>query len=150
MKFLQGVDAILLGRKTYELFVEFWPNATINQEAIADKLNTLPKIVFSNTLKEAPWGKWPAATIINGEASDAIRKLKEQDGKNMVLWDSISLAQQLMKENLIDEYHLQLCPVFTGGGRTLFPEFDAQKKLNLTETRQYNTGTIFLNYQFIK
>ncbi len=52
-----------------------------------------------------------------------------------------------MKENLIDEYHLQLCPVLTGGGRTLFPEFSDHQKLKLIETRTYNTGTIFLNYK---
>lgn len=138
---------ILLGRKTYELFVEFWPTATTKQEAIADKLNSLPKIIFSNTLSKAPWGKWPDAEVINGDAVKAIGNIKKEQGKNIVLWGSISLAQSLMKENLIDEYHLQLCPVLTGGGRTLFPEFRDHQKLQLTETRKYNTGTTFLNYQ---
>src|SRR5688572_9874561 len=68
LKFLKTVDTILLGRKTYELFVEFWPTATTEAELIADKLNELNKIVFSNTLKTAPWGKWPAAEIVNGDA----------------------------------------------------------------------------------
>ena len=62
----------------------------------------------------------------------------------MVMWGSISLAQSLMNENLIDEYHLQLCPVLTGGGRTLFPGLSDHKKLQLIETRKYNTGTILL------
>lgn len=65
----------------------------------------------------------------------------------MVLWGSISLAQSLMKENLIDEYHVQLCPVLTGGGRSLFTEEINPQNLKLAEVRQYNTGTVFLNYQ---
>jgi dihydrofolate reductase len=56
LEFLNTVDTILLGRKTYELFVDFWPTATTEKEIIADRLNTLPKLVFSNTLSEAPWG----------------------------------------------------------------------------------------------
>ncbi len=146
LKFLENVDVILLGRKTYELFVEFWPTATTEKEAIADKLNNLHKIVFSNTLSHAPWGKYPDAEIIKGEATNAICALKNLPGKNMVMWGSISLAQTLMKENLIDEYHLQVCPVLTGGGRTFFPEFSNLKNLELIETRKYNTGTIFLHY----
>jgi len=147
LKFLETIDTILLGRKTYELFVDFWPDATIDKELIADKLNTIKKIVFSNTLKKAPWGNWPDAEIINENALEAIRKLKLQPGKNMVLWGSISLAQSLMNENLIDEYHLQLCPVLTSGGRKLFTERIKPTKLNLIEVRQYNTGTVFLNYR---
>jgi dihydrofolate reductase len=120
LKFLETVDTILLGRKTYELFVDFWPEATVDKEVIADKLNEIKKVVISNTLTSAPWGKWPAAEIISGEANTAIKKLKQLPGKNIVLWGSISVAQSLMKENLIDEYHVQLCPVLTGGGRSLF------------------------------
>lgn len=147
LKFLETIDTILLGRKTYELFVDFWPDATTDKEVIADKLNGTKKIVFSNTLEKAPWGNWPEAEIISGNTPEAIRKLKLQPGKNMVLWGSISLAQSLMNENLIDEYHLQLCPVLTSGGRKLFTEHTNPTKLNLIEVRHYNTGTVFLNYQ---
>ena len=147
LHFLETVDTILLGRKTYELFVDFWPKATTDQEAIADKLNGTKKLVFSNTLKTAPWGRWPAAEIIRGDAVAAIKELKLMPGKNMVLWGSISLAQSLMKENLVDEYHIQLCPVLTGGGRSLFTGEVNSQNLKLVELRQYNTGTVFLNYE---
>jgi dihydrofolate reductase len=149
LSFLETVDTILLGRKTYELFVDFWPDATTDKEAIADRLNEIPKIVFSNTITKAPWGKWPDASIMNGEAATEIKKLKSLPGKNMVMWGSISLAQSLIKENLVDEYHIQLCPVLTGGGRELFPEMNFST-LHLLETRQYNTGTVFLNYEGTK
>ena len=84
--------------------------------------------------------------VINGEASNAIRNLKSLPGKNMVIWGSISLAQSLMKENLIDEYHIQLCPVLTGGGRSLFSNQIDFTSLKLSEVRQYDTGIVFLNY----
>jgi dihydrofolate reductase len=146
LKFLETVDTILLGRKTYDLFVEFWPDATTDKEVIADKLNDIPKFVVSNTITKAPWGRWPDAGIINGDIINAIKKLKAQSGKNIVLWGSISLAQTLMRENLIDEYHIQLCPVRLGGGRKLFPEELDMANLELAEIRKYDTGTVFLNY----
>jgi dihydrofolate reductase len=145
--FLQTIDTILLGRKTYELFVAFWPGATTDKEVIADKLNETKKIVFSNTITKAPWGSWAEAEMISGDAVRAIKKLKSLPGKDMVMWGSISLAQSLMKENLIDEYHIQLCPVLTGGGRPLFPELHKQNQLSLMELRQYNTGVVFLSYK---
>ena len=146
LKFLETIDTILLGRKTYELFVDFWPTATTDQEPIADKLNKTNKVVFSNTIAKAPWGKWAEAQVLGGEATAAIKKLKSLPGKNIVLWGSISLAQSLMKENLIDEYHIQLCPVVTGGGRQFWTDNTNIETLKLLEVRQYDTGTVFLSY----
>lgn len=145
LKFMETVDTILLGRKTYELFVDFWPNATTAQEVIADKLNETSKIVFSNTLKETPWGKWNNARLAGGELIATIKQLKSMPGKNMVLWGSISIVQQLMEQHLIDEYHLQVCPVLNAGGRKLFTDILCAD-LELLEVRHYNTGTVFLNY----
>jgi len=122
LAFLESVDTILLGRKTYELFVDYWPNATTDEEIIAERLNTLPKLVFSNTLSEAPWGTWPPARVVRGDAVAEIRRLKAQDGTNMVLWGSLSLAQDLIAADLIDEYHLQLCPTLVGGGASVVPD----------------------------
>jgi len=149
LKFLDTIDAILLGRKTYDLFVEFWPEATTDKEVIADKLNEIPKIIFSNSITRAPWGKWKQAEVIHGEAAESVRKLKLLPGKDMVMWGSISLAQSLMNENIIDEYHIQLCPVVTGGGRSLFTQQMNFTKLNLLEVKKYNTGTVFLSYKHI-
>jgi|SRR5688572_29060810 len=149
LKFLDTIDTILLGRKTYELFADFWPTATVEKEVIADKLNATKKLVFSNTLAEAPWGKWPAAEVINGDAVHAVKELKLLPGKDMVMWGSISVAQAMMNAKLIDEYHVQLCPVLTGGGRKLFTDQVNAGQLKLSEVRRYNTGTVFLNYASI-
>lgn len=147
LKFLDTIDTILLGRVTYDLFVEFWPTATTDKEVIADKLNSIHKIVFSNTLITAPWGKWPRAQVMPGDAVKEIGALKEKEGKDMVLWGSISLAQALIKADLVDEYHLQLCPTMTGGGRAFFPSADEYKKLELVSTKKYDTGVLYLQYK---
>jgi dihydrofolate reductase len=146
LKFLESINTILLGRKTYELFVEFWPTATTDKEIIADKLNSIPKIVFSNTLKEAPWGNWPAAEIMQGDAVENVKSLKTKAGKNIVMWGSISLAQSLMKADLIDEYHIQICPTIVGGGRMLFDTTDEYQQLKLKATKTYETGVVYLSY----
>lgn len=146
LTFLDSIDTILLGRKTYELFAAYWPDATTDQEIIADRLNELPKVVFSNSLQEAPWGRWPPATIVRGDAVAEIQRLKSESGKNMVLWGSLSLARQLIASNLIDEYHVQLCPTIAGGGRKLFPDADHYARLHRVATRTYDTGVVFLSY----
>ena len=108
--------------------------------------NETRKIVFSNSITSAPWGKWPEAEIMQGEAVKAIKALKLLPGKDLVMWGSISLAQALVKENLVDEYHIQLCPVLTGGGRKLFPELLTFNRMKLVDVKKYETGNVLLKY----
>jgi dihydrofolate reductase len=139
-------DTILLGANTYKLFVDFWPSATNGEQIVADKLNSIPKIVFSRTLKEAPWGKWKPAKIESGDAVEAVKQLKKQTGKDMVLWGSISLAQDLMKANLIDEYQLRVVPVLLGDGTRLFEKRD-ELNLELAKTKSYDSGLLLVHYK---
>lgn len=150
LAFLDTVDTILLGRRTYELFVDFWPTATSDREIIADRLNAIPKVVCSNTLTEAPWGTWQPARVARGDATDEVRRLKAQEGKDIVLWGSLSLAQQLVAADLIDDYHLQLCPIVLGGGRRLLPDLPDQRGLRRVRTRSYDTGVTFLHYERVR
>ena len=147
LKFMENIDTILLGRKTYDLFIDFWPEATTDTEIIADKLNSTDKIIFSNTITKAPWGKWPEAKVIHGDAVHEIRNLKNGPGKSMVMWGSITLAQALIKENLIDEYHLRICPTAIGSGRPLFPAVADYINLKLAEFKKYDSGLVFLKYE---
>ena len=147
LAFLGGVDAVLLGRRTYELFAGFWPTATAEREVVADRLNALPKFVFSNTLRDAPWGDWPPARVVAGDAVAAVRRMKAEEGKHMVLWGSLSLAQALIDADLIDEYHLQICPTILGGGRRLFPDLAGPAALERVNVRSYDTGVTFLHYE---
>lgn len=145
LDYMDTIDTILLGANTYRLFVGFWPEAP-GTEIIADRLNSTLKIVFSKTMKEAPWGKWPAAQIESGDAIAAVKKLKSQNGKNMVLWGSLSLARSFIKENLIDEFHIRIVPVVLGKGIPLFENMGA-KNLKLTSTKQYPSGIVLLAYR---
>lgn len=147
LRFLDSIDLIILGRKTYELFVDFWPTEKSASEIIADRLNEIPKVVFSNTLDKAPWGDYPDAEILSGNAADHVRRLTQQQGKNIVLWGSISLAQDLLKADLIDEIHLQVCPTVVGGGRLLFPDAAAYKNFKLSDVKRYDTGVVNLHYE---
>ena len=147
LAFLDTVDTILLGRKTYELFVDYWPTATTDEEVIAERLNELPKLVFSNSLSEAPWGTWPPARVVSGDAVAEIGRMKAREGKHMVLWGSLSLAHDLIAADLVDEYHLQLCPTLVGGGRPVFPSLKGYENLERVNVRTYDTGVVFLHYQ---
>jgi dihydrofolate reductase len=145
--FIDSIDAILLGRVTYKMFAEYWPNVTEGEEKpFADKLNALPKVVFSQTLDRAPWGAWDDAAIVRSSAASEVAMLKQQSGKNMVIWGSISLAQSLMKEGLIDEYQLIVCPVVLGSGKPLFGDNLDPFDLKFLNTRSFDRGTVLLAY----
>lgn len=145
--FIDSIDAILLGRVTYKMFSEYWPKVTSGEDKpFADKLNAIPKFVFSKTLDRAPWGKWDAATIIKKSAATEVARLKQESGKDMVIWGSISLAQALMNEGLIDEYQLIVCPVVLGSGKPLFRDRGDSFEMRLLNTKSFDRGTVLLVY----
>lgn len=146
LKFMDSVDTILLGRKTYEIFVSYWPEEG-KKEIIGERLNSIPKIIVSNTIKEAPWGSYPNATVVGGDLVAGITKMKNKPGANIILWGSISVAQTLMKAKLIDEVHLHVSPTLAGGGRPLFAESDELTKLKLAGFKNYDNGVMFLQYK---
>jgi dihydrofolate reductase len=151
MEFLDSIDTILLGRVTYEMFAEYWPNVTSGDDKpFADKLNAIPKVVFSKTLDRAPWGSWENAKVVKTSAAKEVAKLKQGSGKGMVIWGSISLAQSLMKDGVIDEYQLIVCPVVLGSGRPLFPEKNESFDMKLLKTKSFDRGTVLLAYTAAK
>ena len=148
LKLMQGTDAILLGRKTYQMFADYWPKIKEGKEKqFADKLNSIPKIVFSRTLESAPWGDWEEARIVKEMAVKEIAKLKRRSGKNMVIWGSISLAQSLINGGMIDEYRLVMCPVVLGSGRPLFLDEVDSFGLKLVEAKAFELGAVQLKYE---
>lgn len=146
LKFIEGrLDTMILGRKTYELFVEYWPTPQSKVEVISDALNSMKKVVISKSLKHAPWGEWPAAEVMSDPVED-IKKLRSLPGKDIVVWGSISICEKLMKADLFDEYHLQVCPIILGEGRLLFSN-QKPKNLKLKKERKYETGVVFLEFE---
>jgi dihydrofolate reductase len=146
LKLIDSVDTVLLGRLTYRMFSGYWPNVTNGEEKpFADLLNRRRKIVFSATLDRAPWGTWEEARVVRNSAAKEVAKLKEQDGKDMVLWGSISVAQALMGDGLIDEYRLIVCPAVLGAGRPLFRDGDTSE-MTLVGAKSFERGAVLLTY----
>lgn len=148
VKLMNSVDTILLGRVTYQMFAGYWPKITKGKEKpFADKLNSIPKIVFSRTLESAPWGDWEEAKVVKSSAVKELAKLNRRSGKNMVIWGSISLAQSMIKEGLIDEYRLVVCPVVLGSGRPLFLNKVDSFGMKLLEAKTFDLGAVQLKYK---
>jgi dihydrofolate reductase len=147
LAFMDSIDLILLGRVTYSMFAGYWPNVTSGADKpFADKLNAIPKIVFSSSLDRAPWGSWDDARIVETSAANEVAKLKQEPGKDMVIWGSLSLAQSLTNEGLIDEYQLIVCPVVLGGGKPLFRDTVDSFDVKLLNTKSFDRGAVLLAY----
>lgn len=125
-------DTILLGRITYELFANWWPDLTNSQNPSADHMNQSKKIVLSRSLVNAPWGKWNNAFIIRDNVFEEIIKLKEMEGKDILIIGSASVIQGLTELRLIDEYKLFIHPILLGNGIPLFTR--ASSRINLVTT----------------
>jgi dihydrofolate reductase len=124
--------AMLLGRKTYEGFAEAWPSRT-DEAGFADKMNSMPKYVVSNTLESADWNN---STVISGDLAEEVAKLKQQPGGDILVAGSAQLVQTLMKHDLVDEYRLMIFPVLLGGGKRLFEDGVDRTALRIVETKQ--------------
>ncbi|RYD56214.1 MAG: reductase [Sphingobacteriales bacterium] len=116
-QFLDTLDTMVIGRNTYEMFVQYWPTAT---ERIAPKLNAMNKVVCSTELDKAPWGNYEPATVISSNVKEEMEKLKQQQGKDVIIWGSIWLVQSLVSSSVIDEYQIVVCPSVIGSGKSLF------------------------------
>jgi dihydrofolate reductase len=145
---MDTIDTVLLGRVTYGMFAGFWPNVTEGeQKEFADKFNAVPKVVFSKTLNRAPWGKWNEGRIVRASAVEEVAKLTQQPGKDMMISGSISIAQSLIAEGMIDEYRLVLCPIVLGSGRRLFRDTVRSIPLKLLNASTLNRGAVSLIYR---
>jgi dihydrofolate reductase len=139
------VDTILLGRITYQMFSGYWPDAKGEEREFAHMMSATPKIVFSRTLDRAPWGTWPECRIVATDPAEELERLKRAPGKNIVMWGSISVAQQLMKAGLIDEYRLVICPVALGDGRPLFAHA-VPLEISLSAAEKLDRGALYATY----
>ncbi len=135
--------ALLLGRRTYEDFYAVWPNRTDNPFTAV--LNNTQKYVASTTLEEPL--AWSNSTLLKGDAAEAVARLKEQPGKDLVVLGSGELVQSLMRRNLVDEYVLLIHPLVLGSGRRLFPDGGAFTALRLVDTKTTTTGVVIATYQ---
>ena len=140
-------DTLVLGRVTYQMFKGYWPGVVKegDEKVFADKFNGLSKVVFSATLDRAPWGAWPEARVVRRSPSDEVTELKQEPGKDIFVSGSISIAQALLRANLIDEFRLVLCPVVLGSGKKLFDRVP-EAQLTLLDVNRMDRGAVLLRY----
>ena len=150
LSFTAGIDTILLGSVTYGMFSQYWPEQTTDTELISDALNATPKVVFSKTLTSAPWGRWQEARVSSESASDEVRRLKGEQGKDLVVWGSLSVAQALLSDGLVDEVHLWLCPIVLGGGKRLFPEGMDAARMRWLGSKTYDGGVVSIRAEPVR
>ena len=142
---LNSVDMLLFGRVTYEMMASYWPTpqAIKDDPIVAEKMNSLPKIVFSKTLSMAAWQN---TRLIKDNFSAETSRLKQQPGKDMIIFGSSDLAVALIEYNLVDEFRIMVNPVVLGGGKTLFHGVQNKLELKLLKTRQFKSGNVLLYY----
>jgi dihydrofolate reductase len=142
----KGGGALIFGRVTYEMMAAFWstPQAYELNPTVAERMNNLPKIVFSRTLDTVSWSN---TRLVIGDPAAEVRKLKKEPGKDMAILGSGSIASQLAREGLIDEYQFVVNPVVLGEGRAMLEGLERRLNLKLTNTRTFGNGNVFLCYQ---
>jgi dihydrofolate reductase len=147
---VSAADTLLLGRVTYQSFAGSWPYVPDNpaaspgEQAYARKLNAMRKIVFSKTL---PSVEWSNSTLMTELVPETITKLKQEPGRDMLIYGSASLVRALTNYGLIDEYQILVHPTVLGGGKPLFQDIVQRQKLNLVKTKSFPSGVIGLYYQ---
>jgi dihydrofolate reductase len=140
---MAGPGALLLGRRTYEDFHGFWPHQTDNP--FTEVLDNTRKYVASRTLREPlPWRN---STLLEGDAAEAVARLKEQPGEDLTVLGSGELVQSLRRRDLVDRYVLLIHPLVLGSGRRLFPDGGPASTLRLVGSVPTTTGVIIATYQ---
>ena len=140
---MRGPFALLLGRKTYEIFAAYWPNADTQHNPAAAGLNNAKKYVASTTLTELAWNN---SELITGDVAEAVRKLKEQDGPELQVHGSGNLIQTLLRHDLVDELWLKIFPLTLGTGKRLFAEGTIPAAFTLLRGEVSPSGVIVASY----
>jgi dihydrofolate reductase len=144
---LSKAEALLYGRRTWQTMAAAWPERA--GDPFADRMNAIPKYVVTSTLRDDEL-TWSNTTRIPGnEAVARIRELREQDGGDLLIMGSPTLARALLHEGLVDELRLMLMPVLLGGGKTIFPDDGALRTLELVSTTTSGTGVNVCTYRTV-
>jgi dihydrofolate reductase len=143
---LAAADTLLLGRVTYEGFAAAWPQIEEQTGEYGAWMNGYPKHVASRTLQEPL--QWKNSTLIEGDVAEEVERLKQQDGKDILVFGSGQLASTLMEHDLVDEYRLMLFPVVVGKGKRLFGDVGETRTMRLVDTKPVGPdGVLILTYE---
>jgi dihydrofolate reductase len=146
---LDAMDTIIFGRVTYEGMASYWPTdiAVKNDPEVAERMNAKPKIVFSRTLNKADWNN---TRLIKDNIPAEIAKLKQQPGKDLIIFGSSNLSASFINLGLIDELRIMVSPVVLGNGIPLFGGVDQPLKLSLLKTEAFSSGNVLHYYEPIR
>jgi len=136
------VDCIVLGRKLAQGFIPYW--ASNPGEEGADKMNNTSKVVFTKTLVKSEWDN---TVLAKGDLVDEIIKLKNEDGNDIIAYGGATFVSALIKQGLIDEFHLFINPAAIGNGMTIFKDLDNKQNLTLVKSISFECGIVVLNYE---
>lgn len=141
---LTSAGGFVLGRRTYETFAAYWPNAPEEEQVLAEPLNTQPKYVASTTLTEPL--AWENSTVLDGDVAAAVAALKQGDGADLQVIGSTQLVKTLIQHDLVDEFRVMIDPLLLGGGKRIFPDDGERRALRLVESEVTTTGAILASY----
>ena len=146
-----SVDTILLGRKMTDGFVSYWTDVVSRPDDLqydfARKMVDKPKVVFTKTLDKSPWKN---TTIAKGELADEIKKLKGKPGKDIIVYGGASFVSSLVRNNLIDVYHIFINPAVIGKGISIFQDLNNHFKLNLVKSIGFECGIVLNHYRPVR
>jgi dihydrofolate reductase len=144
----EPVDCIILGRKLAQGFIPHWAAVAANpahpEFTAGKKFTNTPKIVFTKTLDKSEWDN---TVLAKGNLIDEITKLKKQDGQDIIAYGGTTFVSALVKQGLIDEFHLFVNPAAIGGGMSIFKELDHKQNLTLVKSTSFDCGIVVLNYE---
>jgi dihydrofolate reductase len=136
-------DALVLGRRTYEIFAAYWPNQS-GDEPVAAKLNSVPKYIASRTLDEVTWNN---SRLLEGDAAKAVAKLKDELDGEIQVTGSANLLQSLIKADLVDGFQLWVFPLVLGKGKRLFADGAVPGAFKLVDSQTSSTGVAINTYE---
>jgi dihydrofolate reductase len=134
----------LLGRRTYEIFAAYWPNASEDEQVVAVPLNTKPKYVASTTLADPL--EWQNSTVLRGDVAEAVAAVKREEGGDLHVIGSTVLVQTLIEAGLVDEFRLMIDPVVLGGGKRVVRDDGSLRSLRLVDSAVTTTGAVLATY----
>ncbi len=146
---MKTLGALIFGETTYELMASYWPTpeGMQSEPVVAEILNSIPKIVFSETMTEVKDGPiWKNVKVFNEIKKEDILKLKEEEGKDIAIFGSGTIVQQFTNLGLIDEYRLMVNPLILAHGKPLFDNINAKLNLTLISTKVFKNGNVLLCY----
>jgi len=144
----EPIDCIVLGRKLAQGFIPYWAGVAANpddpQFTSGQKFTDTHKVVFTRTLDTSAWAN---TVLAKGDLADEITKLKQQDGKDIIAYGGATFVSALIRQGLIDEFHLFINPAAIGNGLPIFKELDSKQKLTLVKATSFDCGIVVLHYE---